>query len=426
MLSIDRLSALPDDVICHILSFLSTKISVQTSILARRWKFLWAHVPNLDLDSKYHHSMMSFSSTINKVMMLRKEQSINTFNISCEDFDCDENELEKWITSAIQCNVQNLYLDLDFDLLGRLPQCLFTSKTLVDLSLYCCCVGIPSVGDVSLPSLKYLLLCSIDYDSDEALPRLLSGCPVLEELIVERIVGRDLDCCYISSPTIKRLSISFPLDNSGHGRVKINAPRLGYLGVYDCLYDQISLSPMPSLIEARIHFNIYALGVDYYVYNRGVLKFIDSLCKVKCLKLLGTSEEFLDLGLAGSYVRFGNLIRLELTADWRFIPKFLQSADNLEVLVINKVAKELQNWMEPIRKQCACLLSSLKTITIDEFGCTEQELNMVRYLLRSAQVLKRMEIYCLRDGISSEAKSDALQSIFLFHRGSKECVVAFS
>ncbi|KAL3651740.1 hypothetical protein CASFOL_004742 [Castilleja foliolosa] len=354
MLSIDRLSALPDEVICHILSFLSTKISVQTSILARRWRFLWAHVPNLDLDSKYFDSTMSFSSTINKVMLIRKEQSINTVSINCEDFyfDFDEYELETLISSAIQCNVQNLYLDISN--LFWLPQY-------------------------------------------EALPHLLSGCPVLEELKVHRIVGRDLDSCYISSPTLERLSIDFPLVESGHGRLKINAPRLGYISIYDCSYDQISLSPMPYLTEAHIHFHIYAseMESDIYVYSRAVLKFIDSFCKLKCLKLFGTSDEFLDLGLPGSYVRFSNLFRLELTADWHFISKFLESANNLEVLVIiNKVAKKLQNWIEPNKKRCACLLSSLKTVTVFEFGCTEQELNVVRYFLRNAQVLQKMEIYC--------------------------------
>ncbi|KAL3651739.1 hypothetical protein CASFOL_004741 [Castilleja foliolosa] len=426
MLSVDRLSALPDEVICHILSFLSTEISVQTSILARRWRFLWAHVPNLELDSKYHNSVMSFSSTINKVMLIRKEQNINTFSISCEDFECDEYELETLISSAYQCNVQDLYLDLNFDLLGRLPQCLFTNKTLVDLSLHSCCIGIPSIGDVSLPSLKYLFLCSIEYESDEALPHLLSGCPVLEEFIVEKIVGRDLYCFYISSPTIKRLSINLHIDDSEHGRLKINAPRLGYLFICNCSYDQISLSPMPYLTEAHIHINIFPFEVDDYVYTGAMLKFIDSLCNVKCLKLLNTFAEFLELGLPGSYVRFSNLIRLELTADWLYIPKFLESAKNLEVLVINKVTEELQNWIEPNKKRCACLLSSLKTVTIFEFGCAEPELNMVRYLLRNAQVLKKMEIYCQSYDISLETKSNVLQNISLSHRGSKECVVTFT
>ncbi|KAL3651742.1 hypothetical protein CASFOL_004744 [Castilleja foliolosa] len=429
MLSVDRLSALPDDVLCHILAFLPIKIYVQTSILSRRWRFLWALVPNLYVDSKNHHTGTSFSRIINMVKLLRKGKSILTIRIRYDDFDSGEFELEAWITAAVQCNVQNLYLNTDYhDILYRLPQCLFTCKSLVDLSLLFCNIGFSSIGDVSFPNLKRLLLCYIVYESNESLPHLLSGCPVLEELVVQNIMDRDLSCCDISSPTIKRLSISFPLDDSRccytYSKVRINAPGLRYIEVYDCSYDEITFFPMPSLIEADVHFDIYSLDVDHYAYTRCVLEFIDSLSNVKCLKLSGDSEEFLELEMAAPYARFDNLIRLEMAADWRFIPKFLKSADRLEVLIIHKVAEELQNWTEPIEKQHVCLLSSLRMVTIDEFGCTEQELNMVRYLLRNAQVLKKMEIYCCY--VSSEVKSNGLQRIQSFYRGSLDCVVTFS
>ncbi|KAL3651743.1 hypothetical protein CASFOL_004745 [Castilleja foliolosa] len=188
-------------------------------------------------------------------------------------------------------------------------------------------------------------------------------------------MDRDLSCCYISSPTIKRLSISFPSADSRccytYSKVKINAPGLRYIDVYDFSYDEITFSPMPSLIEADVHFDIYSLDVDYYTYARCMLEFIDSLSNVRCLRLSGDSEECLELEMVAPYVRFDNLIKLEMAADWRFIPKFLESADRLEVLIIHKVDEELQNWTEPIEKQHECLLSSLRMVQIDEFGWKE-------------------------------------------------------
>ncbi|CAG7907187.1 unnamed protein product [Brassica rapa] len=50
----DRISGLSDELLVRILTFIPTKVAVSTSILSKRWEFLWTWVPKLEfVDNKY-------------------------------------------------------------------------------------------------------------------------------------------------------------------------------------------------------------------------------------------------------------------------------------------------------------------------------------------------------------------------------------
>ncbi|EYU33521.1 hypothetical protein MIMGU_mgv1a018685mg [Erythranthe guttata] len=332
--SIDRISDLPDSVICHILSFLRTKFSVRTSILCRRWMHLWAYK----------------SSTINR---------FGLFHIQCSDY-----QLQTWVTFAVVRNVQKLYLCFlsKEDVRGFLPRCLFTCKTLVAMRLRSCGVIPVRRAAVCLPLLKKLHLIYVRFEADESLTHLISGCPVLRELSIK--LSHAMAYCNVSSPTIKRLMLDFKSDGT---RLEINTPAVKYLKISDSFSEHIKCGVLNSLTKADINLINDENKPDYFLYSRSLLELID---------------------------RFRNF------------------------------CEEIQGWMEPLQKVPTCLLSHLKIINVVNIKGKKHELEIIKYLLRNAKVLERMEI-SYPGSLGSNEENNMLKKISLFQRGSGACKVAF-
>ncbi|CAA0817949.1 F-box protein [Striga hermonthica] len=175
---LDRLGALPDDVLLHILSLLpTTRLSVCTSVLSRRWRSLWAHVPLLSFGNEGSFDRR-LEDIVTEVVSAHKGQTVHTFRLTNDD--CfNGSEIEGWIATLVSRNVRNISMYLSYydeTVWFMMPNCLLMCETLVELRITAY-VELPAAGDVCLPALKRLHL-----EGAESLPRLISGCPVLEEL----------------------------------------------------------------------------------------------------------------------------------------------------------------------------------------------------------------------------------------------------
>ncbi|KAL8032132.1 hypothetical protein ABFX02_13G074700 [Erythranthe guttata] len=416
-LSIDRLSELPDSVLCYILSFLPTQKSVATSILSRRWRYLWTDVPNL-----YFHN--ENQGTIDRVLSLYNLRNIINFRLS-DKIDCDDYQIGTWITFAIERNVQNLDIwRQSADVF--LPRSLFTSKTLVDLRLHCC-GEFPNIGSaVSLPLLKKLRLIFIR--GHEFLPHLLSGCPVLEELVL--YLSFEYRSFTISSPTIKKLLIDIyseirkdpdEMYYTGYS-LEIDTPAIVYLQLFDSANYHIKFGSVASLTEASVYIQDYR---NDFLYSRSVVEFIERLRNVRCLNLdLSHRAENIHSVFAARTISFRNVTKLEMTSDCRFLPKLLENANNLEILILREVNEKIDRWMDP-QQVPTCLVSRLRTITLFRFVRTKHEFKAVKYLLKNAIILEKIEIVypCY---LISKKRIYMLDKISSFERGSSACeVVAY-
>ncbi|CAA0815970.1 Putative F-box/FBD/LRR-repeat protein [Striga hermonthica] len=419
---IDRLSALPDGIICNILSLLPTITSVSTSVLARRWRNLWAHVPVLyfaEIDFRRASSRSEVvNDAVNDVLFAHKSPTIDTFRIYLSDM-CDYDDFEDWMVTVVARKVRNLDVFLE----TSLPQFIFSCETLVDLGLGSC--DIPDSGDVSLPALRKLKLELVCYESYNSLPNLLSGCPVLEELDIDMGYSENHSTdCGVASHTLKRLSISCGgtedhdvsedyIFEAHPCESMLDTPALRFLHLYHVSPPEVTARALVSLTEAKVDFD---LGLQRGPSSRSVLEFLGKLSGVRSLTLTTgfmniTISEFSILN-----VKFPNLTKLVLEeAHGGFVSVFLENADNLEVLAVRllyQFQEDLNYWVEP-KQVPICLISHLKYVGIYGFEGVEPELNMTKYLLRNSKVLKSLDIQPRSDQPRLKGKFEELNKVLL-------------
>ena len=166
---VDRISSLPESLLCHILSFLPTKDSIATSILSTRWKLLWTLVPKLDLDSdKISTSELSlddddddvedareilFAHVVSSVLAKQECGELQTFRLEWH-FGWDGSHLDAWLRTAAARKVKELNLDIFTDRKDnlKLPPSFFSCRTLVVLKL----TGTIDIDiDIETPSLSF-------------------------------------------------------------------------------------------------------------------------------------------------------------------------------------------------------------------------------------------------------------------------------
>ena len=191
---------------------------------------------------------------------------------SVEDID----GLRDRITTVIHRGPQHLdfesfteYRDHDdtflYPFIDYVPLNLYTSRTLVSLKLTFS--GLEDPGFVSLPCLKSMTLVKVHFLYAAHLEKLVSGCPVLEELTLVRnmdpiLVGTDEKIMRVRSGSLKRFRV--PL---WHGKLcrssvkctlEIDAPVLEHMTLGEDQYDSVMVKNLTSLfmVDLGIKFAV--------------------------------------------------------------------------------------------------------------------------------------------------------------------------
>ncbi|KAL0000860.1 hypothetical protein SO802_014641 [Lithocarpus litseifolius] len=101
-ISIDRISDLPDFLICHILSFLPTKKAIAASILSSGWRLLWTLVPKIDLRDNLRilKTPVTFTYIAYRFLALHTALLLRNFRLTLFT-PCKPFHLDTWIRTVI-------------------------------------------------------------------------------------------------------------------------------------------------------------------------------------------------------------------------------------------------------------------------------------------------------------------------------------
>ncbi|KAF8098129.1 hypothetical protein N665_0273s0029 [Sinapis alba] len=363
----DLISTLPDDVLCYILSFLTTKEVALTQVLSKRWSYLLQLVPILDFDdSLLQNRKMGrgqtkvFMEFVDRVL-LGRVTPVKKVSFKLRPLG-NENPIRvcQWIRNVMGLGVLELSLsfgDLKSYTTFTLLVQVLESKSLVKLRIG----GIRLIPNSVSPTVNTLVLDSVKFtDGFEAI---LSAFPNLQNLRVHESKGWYCWDGSVSSQTLKTFVYRRDDDTSGPKRcVTFDTPGLVHLEYSDVVADKYENLRLESLVEARLDLlltadqimrknapdNVGFVPGDVSTLFRGI----------RNVKILCLSPDALDTLYYRSDKKipvYNNLISLSLGSDrphgspyifWKLLPSMLLNSPNLQTLIIKGLVHYVKKGWE--------------------------------------------------------------------------------
>ncbi|KAL3634821.1 hypothetical protein CASFOL_021875 [Castilleja foliolosa] len=183
--TVDRLSQLPQPVLHNILSLLPQQDAARTSVLSKSWRYLWHGRLNVEFrDNWWFFRKKEFWPFVDKTLQRYLDQNLSLHKFLVDiNYVVDVVLLQKWIPLVIMnMGVRSLNLLCTFGTIFVLPLVVFQSENLVELRLsYCNFDILKSTNNVMLNNLRTLRLSFVQI-TDEIFEKIISGCPLIENL----------------------------------------------------------------------------------------------------------------------------------------------------------------------------------------------------------------------------------------------------
>ncbi|CAA0388072.1 unnamed protein product [Arabidopsis thaliana] len=431
----DRISNLPDGLIYRVISLLSTKEATCLKYTSKNWLNLVTIIPVAIFDDSSASAISaSFKDFADRIMLARlASHRIRRFSLKLQSLNFAQ---YKTVNDCLRNVLESGVLDLELDINVRgdysLPSEIFTCKSVVKMKL-----GSGFVIDILpknawLPALKTLLLDTVRFEFDNtagcSFTKLISACPVLEELVIDGHNCEDWKWSRrVSSQILKRLTIrrkEWVHDGSSFEPISLDIPSLEYFKYFDTLRDSYPVVKLNSLVEAKLELPSLYIGDTYNVRN-----LIKGLKNVQILRLGAVDTMHLFWVFREAVPVFENLFHLSVSTHdaicWDDLRILLEKSPNLKTLTIE--ALHYHGYGDE-NSVCECLdgysflLSCpIEILKITEFGGEIKEMEQVEYVLENLLCLVLLEIHVKTKKI--DRKLQILADLLMLPRASSKCKV---
>ncbi|KAF5445042.1 hypothetical protein F2P56_034125 [Juglans regia] len=382
-MELDKISNLPGHVIDQILSQLSIKEAVKTSILSSKWRFKWATLPHLVFDNQcFPVSSQDQTIVKNKLVsivdhvLLLHNGPIYKFKLSHRDL-LGITDIDRWILHLSRCSIKEFVLEIWKGQRYKMPSSLFLCQNLVHLELFNCFLK-PPLTFKGFGSLKSLDLQHVTLAQD-LFESLISSCPLLERLTL--------------------------MNFDGFAHLNINAPNLQYFDIGG-VFEDISFEHTSRLavVAIGLYVNVGDDKKQVYSNSSNLLKFFVHLPLIRRLEVQSYFLKYLAVGILPGRLPIPcvNLNYLSLRINFNDSEEvltalsLLRSSPNLQELEVLARPEELAAVAKVINFQeddhSSCTLNQLQLVKIFGISGTQRELNFIKLVLLASPVLERMTV----------------------------------
>nr|GMD68149.1 F-box/FBD/LRR-repeat protein At1g13570-like [Ipomoea batatas] len=410
----DRFINLPTDVLNRILDHLPVRDAARTSILSRKWRYIWAAHPNLKLDPKDIVTVTKndFVGIGNRIL-LQHIGPILTFYVDLSDVHMSQYpNIDLWILYLSRNGLREFTVRNSSRDLYTLPSYVFLCQELMALDLSKCIFKQPCGTIRSFQNLKELLLTQVDFKPEvsasiftasklETLHLVncsgmdhlnFDGCsPSLSSLLLYMNHGVELSC-FMNCKSITYAYLVLPIEVKSLGPGKrINSaslfehwPLISILTLDGYHLKLLAADSITSALPVKVN---YLRDLTLYRIN------FTNLVEISCILCLLHSSP-----------------RVHSLEIWTNVPAV--TADN------NLVLKYLQ--------ERSCMgeeINSLRDLKMKYFQGSRAEMLFVKLILACCPALERVTF--VDKEVETSEISNILKELVVFPRASRKAQIIF-